>query len=303
MLLSFEKWHGCRNDFIVIHHSLDPTVVASIQRKTPKWCSRNGTGVGADGVILIHPPHESGDIELRIINSDGSEAATCGNGIRCAAASMALLARKTGAEKERLEGGVSFQLPSGEVHARYLDKKGLFIAVDMGAAVPLKDPALLDSIREALKDPALGLASQLIREVYLYNILNDHLVLLSDDAAKLDIHTLGPMFQKLPPWMGINVHLIEEIQGSNQQEAAKWLPQPVSEAYQAVIWERGAGATAACGSGACAIGAAMMDQGFIEENSWVAVEMPGGPLFVKKEDDHMVLAGPAEFVFAGELEL
>ncbi|MCX6116507.1 MAG: hypothetical protein NT027_03125, partial [Proteobacteria bacterium] len=107
---------------------------------------------------------------------------------------------------------------------------------------------------------------------------------------------------------GYNVHIIESLELSDQdlQRAKKDLGDlHLSELYRVFPWERGVGPTQSCGTGACAVAAAILNLGFTVRSSWIAIDMPGGRLYVKQdqEDGPVILAGPASFVFAGTIEI
>jgi diaminopimelate epimerase len=105
----------------------------------------------------------------------------------------------------------------------------------------------------------------------------------------------------------MNVHIVKPLPltGKDQARAGSELGHRLSEVYQAFVWERGAGETMACGSGACAIGALALSTGLVEREDWIAVDMPGGRLYVRheQEDGPVLLAGPGAFVYSGKLAL
>src|SRR5690606_29206086 len=98
--ISFEKWHGCRNDFIVLRmrQTSADEVLPSLVKAAPRLCSRDGSGIGADGILVLHegPGDPLRPVELSIVNSDGSLARNCGNGLRCAGASIVRQAMQQG---------------------------------------------------------------------------------------------------------------------------------------------------------------------------------------------------------------
>jgi diaminopimelate epimerase len=118
---------------------------------------------------------------------------------------------------------------------------------------------------------------------------------------------LGPKLQTSPHWDGINVHIISptSITDKDHGRARNDLGGEISEIYRAYVWERGAGETLACGSGAVAIAASALQTGLVERSQWIAIDMPGGRLYVKQEqdDEPAMLAGPAMFVFRGTITI
>ncbi len=318
MYLEFEKWHGCENDFVITRlASSDELALGSIKRCAQDWCRRNGTGIGADGVIILHMP-TSKDLapeRITIINSDGSAAEICGNGIRCVALSILRqfrLAQKMNELPETLE----FISGNRNVVCSFLGQSKLstrdtswpFVSVNMGS-VKLNDEtefyrdaqSAINRVANALKLP------QLAKDFGVCDIGNRHLVFFLDDINRELLHKVGPAFQRCPEWDGINVHLVSDAQIDERQLTtyANLLGEKPGDAYQAMTWERGAGPTAACGSGACAIATCAMTAGSASRRAWVAVAMPGGTLFVRQDDaaEPATLAGPAILVYTGSVEL
>lgn len=315
MELNFEKWHGCLNDFILIWTEADDVAIRSLQRQAIKLCSRQGGGIGADGIILLHLK-SSRDLEsnqVTIINSDGSLAATCGNGLRCAAASTLNRIRNLSSGSEIPEG-IVLNLGNHPVPCRFLGRGKLksaqnpYVAVTMGIPDKEKGNHLQNLAVNAVKDAESshqlkGYSSK----VQSFNIQNNHIVIHSDLASRDALLKLGPTLQKSAHWDGINVHLVrnKDLSDTDLSNSKQILDSPIAELYEAFVWERGAGETQACGSGACAIGSLALSSGFVERKSWVGIDMPGGRLFVKHESDEdpVILAGPTQFVFKGTVEI
>lgn len=309
MIIAFEKWHGCLNDFIIIHQNDDPIIRQSLYKKAPELCRRDGSGIGADGVIIIDtsgPQHET-PRKLTIINSDGSEAVTCGNGIRCAARS---LRHQHLQESTTPLHGVEFTLSDQRsIFCRFVgnDSKAPslpspFVSVDMGPAALNQKSGFHPQTKQALD--ALDITCD---DWATCDIGNQHIVVFTETANPLSIHHIGPKLQSSPHWDGINVHIAKArpLDSDEVAQGKRDIDGETSERYHIAIWERGAGPTQSCGSGACAVACAVFEQGMTPRDSWVAVDTPGGRLYVNQPspEDNVILAGPAQMVFQGTFEL
>lgn len=319
MHLNFEKWHGCQNDFLVFWVlEQDQIFSDGMQRITPRLCSRKGDGIGADGVIVayLRNDRELTPSRVEIFNSDGSKAETCGNGLRCLAQSALKRAR----ERQMLDllgDGLVAPLQNHKALCRYLaDPARLsaqewpLIAVDMGP----------ERFRSLNKDEQLSLETisgvnataplkpWVIDEAAFVDFANPHLCIYSEGFDARDIYRVGSALQK---WEfcpgGINVHVGFQLEASNDVKSRfkRSVGANLEGFFEVFVWERGAGPTAACGSGACAFIAAAIEWGYCTSDKWHAVKMPGGFLFVRKDTatGSLLLAGPAEFVFQGTVEV
>jgi diaminopimelate epimerase len=259
-VLRLTKYHGLGNDFLVALWSdnpgltPDPVVVRDL-------CDRR-RGVGADGVIYaLAPGGDDADVHMVLLNADGSEAEISGNGIRCLG--QAVL-RHTG----RGEGDVVVETAGGVRRLRTVrgDVDGeLWMRVDMGPARP--GPELST---EARGYPA--------RDRATVDVGNPHLVLLVDDPAAVDVGGDGPPLEASFA-SGVNVHFISV---------------PDDDHIELRVWERGAGVTQACGSGAVAAVVAAHGWGLVGDR--VDVHMPGGGAVVELDGDTVHLTGPSTFV-------
>lgn len=316
MELVFEKWHGTKNDFILLWFPHDEIAFKSLVKQAPALCTRDGSGIGADGILVLHTK-TSRDLtpqKLSIINSDGSIAQTCGNGIRCAALSV-LLRHREADTKVDIPDSVELQLESSVVHARFLGplqatRSGQLplVAVEMGH--PLINQANSDyaAVKSFIAARAQSLGfPELKADWSLVTISNRHLIIHLDSVRREQIRRLGPIMQDSPLWDGINVHIIapKMVQDADRRVSAQILGEAIDELYEVYVWERGAGETQACGSGAASIGAASFAMGLSERSSWLGIDMPGGRLYVKQKaaDDPMTLAGPGQLVFRGQLTI
>lgn len=254
------KHHGLGNDFLVAvepKQALAPTDALA-------WCDRR-RGIGADGLIAAEPLSADGSLwSMTLWNADGSRAEISGNGIRCMAQAIVLWAGLEGRRSlnVRTDGGMR-QLEiwpdrrSGVHHAK----------VSMGAATP--GPAPYD------KWELFGLEP--IRQQTV-NIGNPHLVVEIDDPELIDLASIGPEIETSYD-EGINLHLIRVDDPST---------------LSLYVWERGAGITQACGSGASAAAWATNQWGLTESS--VTVRQPGGDAIVDVTADEVFLTGPTTYV-------
>jgi diaminopimelate epimerase len=284
MTISFTKYHGLGNDFVLVdnRHQKDPSLTPE---QAVKWCDRN-FGIGADGVIFVLPGQQGTDYTMRIFNSDGSEPEMCGNGIRCLAKFIADLETADGHPAappkaytiHTLGGTITPTLqPDGQV------------TVDMGEPRLLAGdiPTTLVAADQRVISQSLTVAEQdwIVTAV---SMGNPHCITFVDDATAIDLAQLGPQFEHHPAFPErINTEFIE-VMGRDYLKMR--------------VWERGAGATLACGTGACA---ALVAAALTERSDRAAtVELPGGPLRIEWSaiDNRVYMTGPAERVFMGSVE-
>lgn len=313
MFLNFEKWHGAKNDFLVVYiRETDASLLMpSLQRTAPKICSRDGSGVGADGILALHVQKDDQILpdNLSIINSDGSLAQHCGNGVRCAASSVLRRHRKV--SNEKLEG-VHFELEGRPMSAQFFlashGHQHPLVSVDMGVCTVGSAVPFYPQVEAELKrvEQACGI-KDLAADWEAAEIGNPHIVVVTPEANAELVRLVGPVLQKSPHWDGINVHLVreQEITEDDKRRAGNEIGHQITELYQVFVWERGAGPTMACGSGACAVAKKTFAAGFVGKGEWVGVDMPGGRLYVSEnpQTGSMILAGPAKFVFEGSIEV
>lgn len=312
MLLKIEKWHGCQNDFIVTWISdVDSDVVlGSLKRQATRLCDRR-TGVGADGVLVL-TTRKRDDLtpyQLTIINSDGSIAKNCGNGIRCAASSILKAHRERG-RPDDLPEAVELLVEGATMTARFLSQSVAYpmVAVEMGVPIMGEDVVwhadALTAVKAAVQTAG---APELAREVAVCELGNPHIVITSDHASRELMLKIGPALQSQPRHDGMNVHLVKPSSPKDfdQARAGQELGKGLVDLCTVYVWERGAGETMACGSGASAVAATAMASGLVDRDGWYGIDMPGGRLYARQaqEGDPIVLAGPATFVFTGTIEI
>ena len=274
--MDFVKMHGLGNDFVFIEDKTgqdkDYTALARAM------CNRH-TGIGADGLIVIVDSRVA-DVRMRIINSDGSEAEMCGNGIRC----FAKYVYDNGIiEKKRF----TVETPAGIMEPEITvgaDNKAELITINMGR------PSFNRS-----EIPMEGAEGRVLNEDLCVNGANwkitsllmgvPHTVTYVDDVDTVDIEKIGPLFEKhevFPKHTNIN-----------------FAQQMDDRTVKVRTWERGAGATLACGTGSCSVAVASFLNG--RTGREVDIQLPLGTLHIeyREEDGNVYMTGPAAVSFTG----
>lgn len=280
MSIQFRKYQGLGNDFVLIDNrsQAEPflTPAQSIQ-----VCDRH-FGIGADGVIFLLPGEAGTDFTMRIYNSDGSEPEMCGNGIRCLASFIADLEGKANDTPRyrihTLAGVITPQLrPDGQV------------TVDMG-----KPRLLAKEIPTLLAEPeskVIALPLEVAGKswsVTCVSMGNPHCITFVDDVAALPLEALGPQFEHHSVFpQRTNTEFIQVVR---------------PDYLKMRVWERGAGITLACGTGACAALVAGVLSDRCQHRA--TVELPGGPLEIEWADfnQSVLMTGPAVQVFSGTID-
>ena len=276
MKLHFTKMHGAGNDFVVIDAV---RAAVKINEDQIRKIADRQTGVGCDQVLLIEPPKRpDADFEYRIFNADGSPAGQCGNGARCVGRFI---------HEQRLSAKSTITLQVGsDLRRLEFDETGS-VKAELGAPIfaPAQIPFATD---EDATEHALTLANVTVM-AGVVSVGNPHAVLLVDDIAATPVEKIGPMIQSLDVFPeGVNVGFMQVE--SNTQVKLR-------------VFERGAGETLACGSGACAAVIHGIRLGQLANK--VTVSVLGGKLEVSWDNgvSSVWLSGPAETVFEGKLNL
>ena len=280
MLLRFTKMHGLGNDFLMLD-----LISQNIQiRKEQIRClADRHLGIGFDQLLMAEPPQDPEmDFRFRIYNSDGSEAEQCGNGARCFTRFVRDrgLTTKTELKLETMNGPVQCKL-----------QKDGNITVNMGA--PRLQPECIPFVADrtqitySLKLKDTLCATQAEVEISAVSMGNPHAVLLVENVDTAPVKTLGPVLathDRFP--QGTNVSFMEVVDPNN---------------IRLRVYERGAGETRACGSGACATVVAGRLQGLLDQD--VNVQLPGGTLRIEwlGDDSPVMQTGPACRVYEGHL--
>ena len=272
-ILNFVKMQGIGNDFVMVDALAEPTNFADLGELASFVCDRR-RGAGGDGLILI----ERGDVapfRMRMFNPDGSESEMCGNGLRC----FGRLIKDRGyvqAEQTTVEPG------AGVLELQFLSD-GL-IRINMGKA------RLTRGEIGILGEPSSTFQESKIPEGYLGTAVsmgNPHVVIFVDDVSKVDLSAIGPTLEIDPQFINrTNVHFVQIVDRTHLIQRT---------------WERGAGITLACGTGACACGVAAFITGRADRT--VDIKLPGGPLRIEYlEDGSVFMTGPATVVFEGTFD-
>lgn len=280
MAIEFTKYHGLGNDFILIDNRASSEPGLSPEQAIA-LCDRH-FGIGADGVIFALPGQDGTDYTMRIFNCDGSEPEMCGNGIRCLAQFIADLEGVTAPHS------YSIHTLAGVITPK-LEASGL-ITVDMGEPKLLaaEIPTTLAAADQQVVDRPLQVGDG-TWNVTCVSMGNPHCITFVDDVAAIPLEQLGPQFEHHPAFpKRINTEFIQVVR---------------SDYLKMRVWERGAGFTLACGTGACASLVAAVLTGRSDRRA--TVELPGGPLQIEwsATDNHLYMTGPATRVFAGEVML
>jgi diaminopimelate epimerase len=275
-MTSFLKMHGLGNDFAIFDARTFPL---ALDGASARAIADRRRGIGCDQVIVMESA-KGANAFMRIFNADGGEVESCGNAARCVAY---LLMAEAETDHVRIEttGGplLCRNAPDGTV------------TVDMGAPhldwreIPMAQA--VDTSSFALDVP--GSKETALANAAAVSVGNPHCVLFVDDVEQAPVGSLGPAIER-HPWFPLrtNVEFVER-RGPRRLRMR--------------VWERGAGITRACGSGACAVAVAASVRGLVERN--VTVELDGGDLQIewREEDDHVLMTGPVGFSFAGEVDV
>jgi len=276
--MRFAKMHGLGNDFIVVYGEKE--LPADASERAVRLCNRN-FGIGADGLVYILPSRKA-DFMMRIINSDGSEAEQCGNAIRCVAKYVYDngLAARTELAIETIGAGVQ------PLKLTVSDGKVRQVRVDMGEPIlnGLDVPTTIDA------NPVIGHPVEVDGRTFRFTAVsmgNPHAVIYVDDAAGFDLAKWGPKLETHPLFpRKINVEFAT-VNSRSQVDMR--------------VWERGAGPTLACGTGACATLVSSVLNGLTDRKA--TISLAGGDLQIEwsEEDNRVYMTGPAEIVFTGEV--
>jgi diaminopimelate epimerase len=274
--MQFTKWHGLGNDFVIINGQTEH--ITDYRNQALAICDRN-FGIGADGLVVIMPS-DIADFKMRIFNSDGSEADMCGNATRCVARYLyeTGLTDKTVITLDTLAGIVTPELI-------FEDSKLVIVKVDMGEPKLTRGetPMAGNSSEKAINVP-IEIDGQTY-QVTALSMGNPHCVIFVDDVAKINLASIGPQFEthSLFP-RKTNVEFIQVIDRNTLKMR---------------VWERGAGITKACGTGASAALVAAVLNGHTDRQA--TIKLDGGDLFIQWDDNnHIYKSGPAVEVFRGE---
>lgn len=273
--MNFTKYTGLGNDFVFLDGQTalgvkDPFSLAV------KICDRH-FGVGADGLVLLLPSSIA-DIKMRIINSDGSEAEMCGNASRC----VALHLYRKGIVKKKQ---ISLETLAGLIHTEIINEFSGLVRVNMGVPrlfrkeIPMQGP----EDETAIAVPVSAGEKKFFGTAV--SMGNPHFVTFVEKAAEIPLSVWGPQLETHPDFpRKTNVEFVEIVD---------------DKTVRMRVWERGAGVTKACGTGACATAVACILNGKTAKQ--VTVRLDGGDLLIEwPNQEEIFMTGPATEVFAGE---
>jgi diaminopimelate epimerase len=288
--MRFAKLHGAGNDFIYVNgfeeKVLDPAALAV-------HVSDRHFGVGADGLILLLPPQEGGDVRMRLFNADGSEAEMSGNGVRC----LAKFAVDRGLVKVDVRGQTIGSARAGVVRVETLaglrqielwrDAGGRIARGTVGMGRPILEPAKIPVHTSGARavDVPIAIDGQTLRMTCV-SMGNPHAVFYVERAADWPLETRGPKIERHEMFPArTNVHIVQVVS-----------PREVIMR----TWERGSGITLACGTGASAVCVAGVLTGRTDRR--ILAHVRGGDLELEwpRDDAEVRLTGPMEEVFTGE---
>lgn len=276
MKFNFSKWHGLGNDFVIVNGLEEK--IDNYNEMAIKVCDRH-FGIGADGLVVILPS-QIADFQMRIYNSDGSEAEMCGNVTRCIARYVFEYGL-TNKKKITLETKAGIIKPE----LIFIDDVLSTVRVDMG------EPRL----KRGEMPMAGNVNEQVINEVLLVDgsehritcvsMGNPHCILFVDDITSIDLCDLGPKIETHTAFpKKTNVEFVQVLS---------------KQSLRMRVWERGAGITMACGTGTCATLVAAVLNGKTDRQA--IVELDGGELLIEWGlDNHIYMSGPAVEVFRGQ---
>ncbi|WP_127836372.1 diaminopimelate epimerase [Clostridium prolinivorans] len=272
--MKFTKMHGNGNDFIVLEDF--DNKITDEGNLAKKLCNRN-FAIGADGILIVRKSVKA-DIQMVIINSDGSYAAMCGNGIRCFAKYV---------WEKNIVNKKEIKIETGDgIKKAYLDiKNGEVASITINMGKPSFDPNLIPAISNS---EIINKKINVNNKEYIINSLLmgvPHTVIFGlfdkfciEDGKYIEKYDIFPI--------GTNVNFCEIISRENIKVAT---------------WERGAGPTLACGTGSCACVVAANKLDLVDNK--VLVNIPGGKLIIEITEDGVLMTGPAEVSYYGEIKL
>ena len=277
--MNFTKMEGLGNDFIMLN-GLKENIPQNLAEFSKKYCDRH-FGIGADGVIIIWQS-DIADIKMQIINSDGSEAEMCGNGIRCFAK---YLYDKKIIEKKK----ITVETLAGIIIPEIItDENNQVAAVEVDMGEPVLQGELIPTVfkQEQVVSQPIKIEE---REFFITAVSmgNPHCVIFTDALSDENLHKWGPLIERSEYFpKKTNVEFVKVL---SETEA------------QMRVWERGAAVTLACGTGACAVlTAGILNKKLAKE---ITLHLDGGDLFMSMHDDgHAFMRGPAKTVFEGWID-
>ena len=277
--MKFTKMHGIGNDYIYVN-CLEKEIANPYE--VSKFVSDRHFGIGSDGLVMILPSAKA-DFRMRMLNSDGSEAEMCGNAARC----VGKFVYDNGLTTKKV---VTIETLAGIkiLDMTVEDGKVTLVRVDMGEPVlkPKDIPVLSD--KDLFVSEPVSVDGQ-VYKVTCVSMGNPHAVTYVEDVERFPLEVVGPKMEKhrLYP-RKINSEFVQLID---------------RKTLKMRVWERGAGETLACGTGACAVLVATVLNGLCDRKA--TIRLLGGDLYIEwsGQDNHVYMTGPATKVFDGEIDL
>ncbi len=280
MEIQFTKMHGLGNDFVVIDSFAQEIKLSAEQ---VRLIADRHFGIGCDQLLLLAPSDKEGvDVRYLIYNADGGEVSQCGNGARCAVAYLR--------ENDLIDGLADGDTITAETREGIITmtiEEDDLVRVNMGipklaaADIPIASPEDADQYQLELSDTEITFSA--------VSMGNPHAVIVVDDVLSAPVLTMGPEVQQQTFFPeGVNVGFMQIIDSGH---------------IKLRVYERGAGETLACGSGACAAVVAGCINSSL--NREVDVELPGGHLLISwaGQGEPVWMTGPATFVYRGQISL
>lgn len=276
MKFNFSKWHGLGNDFVIVNGLMNQ--FNEYPQMAIEVCDRH-MGIGADGLVFLLPS-EIADFQMRIFNSDGSEAEMCGNATRC----MARYVYEYGLTDKKK---ITLETKAGIIKPELIFVNDVLstIKVDMGEPrlKPSEIPMTFTETDQVVNAPLV--VDGVEYRITCVSMGNPHCIVFVDQIDEVDLSVIGPKIETHPAFpRKTNVEFVQVIN---------------KEKVRMRVWERGAGITMACGTGACATLVSGALNGKIERKA--VIELDGGELLIEwGSDNHVYMSGPATEVFRGE---
>ncbi|MEN6329132.1 MAG: diaminopimelate epimerase [Methanobacteriaceae archaeon] len=283
-IILFSKMHGLGNDYVVINESEEPIIPENKKPAVVERLCRRGFSIGADGVIFV-APSDIAEIKFRIFNADGSEAEMCGNGIRCFAK---FIYENQIVEHETIKVETLGGIKTLEVSV--VDGEVISTRVDMGLASFRTPEIPMLSDKEEFLDEKLDVDGNQF-SLTTVNVGNPHAVIFTDDLDEVALDEVGPLLENHSAFPErVNVHFVRIISPGE---------------VEMITWERGAGFTLACGTGATSVALAGYRLGQLNQD--VLVHLPGGDLKISiyQVDGKLgaFMEGDSTMVFEGIIEI
>ncbi|MFU0788510.1 diaminopimelate epimerase [Virgibacillus proomii] len=279
MQLPFTKMHGLGNNYIYIDFFTNQVEESKLSGLAKRVANVN-TGIGSDGLIIIHPSKKA-DVGMRIFNKDGSEGLSCGNGLRCTAK---YVYEQGIVSKKQFKIETKANIVEAEV--KVTDGNVDLVTINMGEPLLNRQdvPMQGEINQQVISEPFIINDEELI--LTAVSMGNPHAVFFVEKINNAQVEKLGPLIEKDPRFpLGVNVEFIEVIS-------------PTEVNFS--VWERGSGITQACGTGACASVVAGVLNNYLTRDKEITVHLPGGDLLIKWDKDGNVwMTGGAEIIASG----